>query len=98
MQNKLAAGAPFPEITVPQIGGGALTLGQPRDGHNWQLVVVYRGKHCPVCTTYIKKLNGLTERLHGLGIDVIAVSADSLDRAEPHVADMDVSVWEPAEC
>ncbi|WP_299298395.1 redoxin domain-containing protein [uncultured Tateyamaria sp.] len=85
-------GAPFPSITVPQLGGGTLALGQPQGGHDWQLVVVYRGKHCPLCTRYLSELQSIVEPLAELGIDVVAVSADAEDRAAHQVAEAGVTL------
>jgi peroxiredoxin len=78
---KRAAGSQFKPMDVAQLGGGTVTLGQPTDGHDWQLVVIYRGKHCPMCTTYLKDLNALLPDFHALGVDVVAVSADPEDKA-----------------
>ena len=44
----LTAGQKFPKTEVAKLGGGTLTLGQPQEGREWQLVVVYRGLHCPI--------------------------------------------------
>lgn len=89
--SKFSAGDEFPEITLPKVGGGEITLGQPLDGHDWQMVVVYRGKHCPLCTQYLTHLEQLKERFFESGVDVIAVSADSETKAESHVANMGLS-------
>lgn len=78
---KLNAGAPFPSISVPKLGGGTVDLGTPAEGYDWKLVVVYRGKHCPLCTRYLNELNQVLPGLNALGIDVIAVSADTESRA-----------------
>ncbi len=79
--NKLAAGQAFPHINVPNIQGGDIQLATPSSGNDWRLVVVYRGKHCPLCTNYLKQLNELLPELNALGVDVVAVSADSKARA-----------------
>jgi len=78
---KTPAGAPFPKLNVAMLGDGNLVLGAPQDGRDWQLVVVYRGKHCPLCTRYLKELETLLPEFHRLGVDVVAVSADSEDKA-----------------
>ncbi|UWP98664.1 redoxin domain-containing protein [Aliiroseovarius crassostreae] len=89
---KLAAGAPFPVSKIARLGGGDLTLGKPTEGFDWQMIVVYRGKHCPYCSRYLQELEPLVPCLNGIGIDVAAVSADSLDRAEPHIAKLGVDL------
>lgn len=77
----LTAGSPFPKLTVPQLGGDTLTLGAPRGGHDWQLVVVYRGLHCPICKKYLASLQELESQFNDLGVDVVAVSADPQEKA-----------------
>jgi len=85
---KFTAGDDFPTISLPQVGGGELTLGQPLNGHDWQMVVVYRGKHCPLCTRYLSQLDDLKDRFFETGVDVVAVSADGETKATAHVSDM----------
>lgn len=75
--HKLAPGAAFPEITLPRVSGGDVDLGRPSEGYDWKMVVVYRGAHCPLCTRYLQELNQALPELNALGIDVVAVSADS---------------------
>lgn len=82
---KLGAGDSFPDINVPKLGGGTLKLGYKSDPSRWSMVVVYRGKHCPICTNYLQQLNELLPKFDELGVDVMAVSADSLERAEVQI-------------
>lgn len=83
---KLAAGSQFPDLIVPKLGGGTLTLGVPQDGRDWQMVAIYRGKHCPMCTSYLKELNALLPEFHALGLDVVAVSADPDAKAQDQMS------------
>ena len=83
---KIPAGSRFPAITVSKLGGGDLTLGAPQDGHDWQMVVVYHGKHCPMCTSYLKDLEVLLPEFHALAVDVVAVSADPETKASDQIA------------
>ncbi|MGF1759330.1 redoxin domain-containing protein [Photobacterium sagamiensis] len=92
MQHKaLAAGQPFPQLSVNTIDGEQVVLGVPKSGFDWQLVVVYRGAHCPLCTRYLNQLNERMHDLHKLGIDVVAVSGDSLAKAKRQLADVNPS-------
>lgn len=84
----LEAGAPFPSISVAKLGGGTVDLGTPNEGYDWKLVVVYRGKHCPLCTRYLSALNDALPDLNALGIDVVAVSADSEGRANEQIGEV----------
>lgn len=81
MTDKLRSGERLPEITVSRIGGGVLRLGKPADDHDWQMVVVYRGKHCPICRTYLAELERTAPEFAKAGVGVIAVSGDPEDRA-----------------
>lgn len=87
MACKLNAGDLFPKITVPKLGGGNLTLGIPQNGHSCQMIVVYRGKHCPICTRYLSELNDILPDLSKLGIDVVAVSADPSTKAREQISE-----------
>jgi peroxiredoxin len=49
---------------------------------NFQMVVVYRGLHCPVCKTYLGELEAKLPDFTKRGVDTIAISADSRERAE----------------
>ncbi len=80
---KLAAGAIFPEMTLALVGGGDVRLGGKG---KWQAVVVYRGRHCPLCKKYLKTLDGLKEDFEAAGVDLVAVSADPREKAEADVA------------
>ncbi|MCW9035274.1 MAG: AhpC/TSA family protein [Rhodospirillales bacterium] len=84
--SKLKAGAKFPVITVEKLGGGEITLSTPSSGFDWKLVVVYRGKHCPICTRYLGELNDALSDFNALGIDVVAVSADPQDKTTDQMA------------
>jgi peroxiredoxin len=48
---KLDSGGILPEVTLRLVGGGKVTLGQADDSQNWRLVFIYRGLHCPICTS-----------------------------------------------
>ena len=85
---KPVPGQNFPIVEVSKLGGGVLALGQASDGYDWQMIVVYRGKHCPICTRYLRELDEVVGSLKELGIEVIAVSADSETRANEQIADV----------
>ena len=79
---KLQAGAPMPRLTLPKVGGGQVST---EAGGGWKMVVVYRGKHCPICKTYLKTLDGLLDEFKKVGTDVIAISGDPQEKAESEV-------------
>ena len=88
----LTAGEAFPQQQVDLLGGGMLTLGQPRGGHDWQMVVVYRGAHCPICKKYLAQLDGMTADFTALGVDVVAVSGDPEEKAQRMAEEADVGL------
>jgi peroxiredoxin len=75
---KPTAGAPMPAVNVAKVGGGKLTIGAS-DG--WQMVVVYRRRHCPLCRRYLAELNQLLDEYRSIGMEVV-VSGDSREKAE----------------
>ncbi|MBE05066.1 MAG: thioredoxin peroxidase [Gammaproteobacteria bacterium] len=79
MGKKMLSGAIFPQFTLPKVGGGELQLG----GKDiWQLLIVYRGRHCPLCKEYLNKLDLLMPDFTSIGVYVSAVSSDPLKKAE----------------
>lgn len=84
MPAKIAAGATFPAFSVARLGGGEVA---PASMEGWRLVVVYRGKHCPLCKPYLKTLDGLIETFAEAGVKVMAVSADPEEKAAADVAE-----------
>lgn len=81
-------GQSFSITEVSKLGGGVLALGQASDGYDWQMIIVYRGKHCPICTRYLREVNEVVGPLKELGIEVVAVSADSETRASEQIAEV----------
>ncbi|NQY89500.1 MAG: AhpC/TSA family protein [Colwellia sp.] len=88
---KVHAGSTFPALTTTLLNGEKISLGKPRNGADWQLVVVYRGRHCPLCTKYLNQLETFKEKLLATGVDLVAVSGDSKVQLESHLTQLDVS-------
>lgn len=86
--NKPKPGDRFPQSELPKLNGGRLTLGKAGGGYDWQLIVVYRGKHCPICTRYLREVNEIVAPLKELGIEIVAISADSEARATDQIAEV----------
>lgn len=83
--NKLTAGAAFPKMTLPLVAGGEITLGEPNEDGHWTLIVVYRGRHCPLCVKYLATLEGLAGQYEEMGAHVIALSGDGLEKSKQQV-------------
>ncbi len=88
---KLHAGANFPSLPVTAQDGAAVDISKPTGDADWQMVVVYRGRHCPMCTKFLNSLAGFRQRLLDIGIDIAAVSGDSREQLESHLPQLDVN-------
>lgn len=88
--HKLRAGDTFPPLVVPDADGVERDLSKPRGTHDWMLVVVYRGRHCPMCTRYLNALEPFIDQLADIGVDVAAVSADSAVQLARHMDKLSV--------
>jgi peroxiredoxin len=80
--DKMQAGTEFPAITLPKAGGGEMKIG---GAGAWQMLVVYRGKHCPVCKRYLKGLGDLLDGYRAQGVEVLVASADPKEKAETEI-------------
>ncbi len=88
---KLVAGAAFPEIKVKSLEGEDMEFGKPRGDADWRMAIVYRGRHCPLCTKFLNKLDGYIKRLLDVGIALDIVSGDSKEQLEEHLTRLEVS-------
>jgi len=85
---KPAAGAALPSFTATRLDGSSMTF----EGSNgqWFLLVVYRGKHCGRCKKYLNKLESMQSQWREAGFDILAVSADPIEKAK---SDVDEFGW-----
>jgi len=88
---KIMPSSHFPNIDVKTVSGEILSLGKVSDGYDWQLIVVYRGKHCPLCTRYLNELNDHIPTLASLNIEVVALSGDSLSQVTEHAMQFELN-------
>lgn len=82
----LIPGQKTPELTLPLIGGGQVSLAQ-ENPENFTLLVFYRGLHCPICSRYLGDLNKRTEEFEKRGVSIIVASSDTQERAEQAKSD-----------
>ena len=70
-----------PKLDLPTVGGGRFELAvqQPR---SFSMLVFYRGLHCPICKTYLRDLDRKLDDLSKRGVEVVAISTDTKERAE----------------
>ncbi len=72
---------PAPPLEVKLLDGSSWRLGDAKP-EAFEMIVVYRGLHCPICKTYLGELEAKLPEFSKRGVDVIAVSTDTRERAE----------------
>ncbi len=72
---------PVPALNVPLVGGGRFVLGAA-PGERFDLVVFYRGLHCPICAKYLLELERLAAEFATRGVQITAVSSDDEERCK----------------
>ncbi|MEI4264261.1 peroxiredoxin-like family protein [Roseovarius sp. D0-M9] len=82
--SKLLPAKPTPNMTLRTVDGSEVSLGGKG---RWQVAVVYRGSHCPLCRKYLETLGELLEDFREAGIEVIAISGDPLERAKEEASE-----------
>ena len=75
---------PIPTLNVSLINGERFVLGAS-PGERFDMVVFYRGLHCPICMKYLLELERLVPEFEKRGVKVVAVSSDTEERAKAMV-------------
>ena len=81
---KLRSNAIFPDMRWDRVGDGQVA---PASGDGWRMLVIYRGRHCPLCKKYLKTLDSMLGEFAEAKVGVMVVSADSAEKAEADVAE-----------
>jgi len=76
-------------LQIETVNDGIWTLYDQNPKH-FTMIVFYRGLHCPVCKSYLRDLKVSLDALNAQGVEVIAISSDSKERAEKSVKDWDL--------
>ncbi len=82
---------PVPALNVPLTTGGRFVLGET-PGERFDLVVFYRGLHCPICAKYLLELERLAPEFGARGVQVLAVSSDDEERGKQMAAKVKAGV------
>lgn len=69
-----------PPLEVPTLDGDGFDIRAARP-RTFTLLVMYRGLHCPYCKAYLTELDQLVAQFDQRGVEAIAISADSEERA-----------------
>lgn len=70
-----------PPLNLPLTNGGRY-VGGIDSGDRFDLLVFYRGLHCPICAKYLLELERLGDEFHKRGVRTVAISSDDADRAQ----------------
>lgn len=71
----LQNGQPFPELEIPAVGGGTISLPADVTG-SYAVVLIYRGSWCPFCNASLAAFAEASDKLTELGARVVALSVD----------------------
>ena len=76
----------IPRIKVPDLKFPLLNEGEfdlyKENPKSFNLIVFYRGLHCPLCLLHLKELGRLQKDYQEKGVEIIAISSDTKERAE----------------
>lgn len=81
---KMTAGSKFPGLAWSAVSGDRVC---PAEASGWRVLIVYRGKHCPLCKSYLNTLNEMLDEFAAAGVSVSTVSADGQEKAAAEVAE-----------
>lgn len=91
MTQQTSVGEQFPEIAVDILDAKAVQAGRPSAG-KWQLLVVYRGQHCPICKKYLERIDGVLGDFQEMKVEVVAISTDPEEKARKFRDENNLSV------
>ena len=77
---KLLTGKTAPTLVVATLDGQQWQLAK-QNPQNYTMIVFYRGWHCPYCQAQLSQLDRQLEKFTNLGVEVIAISGDTEERA-----------------
>ena len=78
-----------PDLTIDLVDGKQWTLSEQSPEH-FTMIIVYRGKHCPVCKKYLKTLEKHMQDFTDKGVSVVAISANTKELATESVKEWDI--------
>ena len=86
---------PVPALNVPLTSGGRFVLGAA-PGERFDLLVFYRGLHCPICAKYLMELERLGPEFASRGVRVTAISSDDATRGAQMAEKVKASTFQVA--
>jgi len=79
-----------PEFDIKQVDGGIWNL-KSQAPTQFTMLTFYRGLHCPVCKSYLEEMQKLRLKYAELGVEFMAVSMDTQDRAVQAKSEWDIA-------
>jgi len=83
---KVSAGVALSQFSAVSVDSGTQVDIGAASG-KWQLIVVYRGKHCGRCKKYLNTLQEMQTQWYDAGFEIMTVSADSRKKAQEDVTE-----------
>ena len=68
-----------PNLIFPTLAHGEFDLSKHAKS-KFNLIVFYRGLHCPICANYLTELSNLTAEFKKRDVSITILSSDSKDR------------------
>jgi peroxiredoxin len=78
-----------PTIELPLVSGGTFNMAEASP-ENFQIIVAYRGLHCPKCKAQLKAIEPLVADIRADGHDIVAISMDTEERAQQAKTDWEL--------
>lgn len=69
-----------PNLDLPTVAGGRFDLAAQHP-QSFTMLEFYRGLHCPICKTYLRELDRRVDEFAKNGVEVVAISTDTEERA-----------------
>ncbi|MFQ5760109.1 MAG: peroxiredoxin-like family protein [Acidiferrobacterales bacterium] len=70
-----------PDLEIDTLEGRKWRLSEQKP-ENFTMIIAYRGLHCPICRPYISGLDRMVEEFAKRGVEMIAISTDTQERAQ----------------
>tara|TARA_R110001583_G_scaffold195499_1_gene374366 strand:+ start:27895 stop:28443 length:549 start_codon:yes stop_codon:yes gene_type:complete len=69
-----------PSLDIPLVTGEHFVL-KDAPAKRFSLLLFYRGLHCPICAKYLSEFEDLASEITDRGVEIIAISTDTKERA-----------------
>lgn len=91
MSNNLQPAMKMPSLRVKDSENNNADITVRQTDLPWKMIVIYRGKHCPLCTKQLNALAKMKDQFTDAGVELAALSGDSHAQLTEHLKDLDVN-------